>query len=100
MSSFRLAPPERLRSSRTLAVLLPARALAFFLGDFADVAPLFAFFAEVALWPDLALDGATSAACAATRGFFGCFACSAGTAAGALSVSAGMPFIFGFLLGR
>src|SRR5271156_6692235 len=100
MSSFRLAPPERLTSSRTLAVLLPARALASFLRDFADVAPLFAFFARLALWPDLALDGATSAACAATRGFFGCFGCSTGAAAGALAVSTGMPFIFRFLLGR
>ena len=70
MSSFRLAPPERLSSSRTLAVLLPVRALAVFLGDFADVAPLLAFFAGVALWPDLALDGATSAAlCGDTRLF-------------------------------
>src|ERR1700678_3623728 len=94
MSSSRLAPPERFSRSRTLAVLLPARALATFLGDFADVAPLLAFFAAVALWPDLALDDVTLAACAATRGFFGSFGCSARAAAGVLAVSAGMAFIF------
>jgi hypothetical protein len=46
----------------------------------------------VALWPDLALDGATWGLCAATLGFFGAFGCSAtGAAAWVLAVSAGMP---------
>ena len=70
LSSFRVAPPERLSRSRTLAVLLPGRALAAFLADLADVAPALAFFAGLALWPDLALAGATCALCAATRGFW------------------------------
>src|ERR1019366_8882020 len=38
-------------------------------GDWADFAPLVAFFAGLALLPDLALDGATWAFCAAARGF-------------------------------
>jgi len=47
-SSFRVAPPERLSRSRTLAVLLPGRAPVAFLGDLADVAPLLPFFAGLA----------------------------------------------------
>jgi hypothetical protein len=67
-------------------------AAVFFLGDLADVARLVAFFAGVALWADLALDGATLGLCAAARGFFGAFGCSAtGAAAWVLAVSAGMP---------
>jgi hypothetical protein len=83
-----------LSRSRTFAALLPKRAPTAFFGGFADVAPLLAFFAAVALWPDLALDDATLAACAATRGFFGSLGCSARAAAGVLAVSAGMAFIF------
>ena len=85
MSSFRLAPPERFSRSRTWAVLLAWRApAAFFLGDLADVAPLLAFFAGVAFFPDLALDGATWALCAATRGLLAGFGCSAGASASVL----------------
>jgi hypothetical protein len=66
----------------TWAVLLPwMGAAVFFLGDLADVARLVAFFAGVALWADLALDGATLDLCAATRGFLGAFGCSATGAA-------------------
>src|SRR5450759_561016 len=93
MSSFREAPPERFSRSRTLAVLLPWRAPVAFLGDWADFAPLLAFFAGVALLPDLALDGATWAFCAADRDFWAGGGCSAGAPASVLAVSAGMPFI-------
>src|ERR1017187_8722713 len=96
MSSFREAPPERCSRPRTWAVLLPWRApVAFFLGDLADFAPLVALFAGVACLPDLALDGATWALCAATRGFLAGFGCSAGALASVLAVSTGMPFILG-----
>ncbi len=67
-SSFSEAPPERLSRPRTLAVLVPGRATVAFLGDLADVALVLAFFAGLALWPDLARIGATWARCAATRG--------------------------------
>ena len=73
---------------------------AFFLGDLADVAPLLAFFAGVAFFPDLALDGATWALCAATRGLVAGFGCSAGAPASAV-----WRFLLGYrsycvLLGR
>src|ERR1017187_6716233 len=94
MSSFPEAPPGRFRRSRTLAVLLPWRApLAFFLDDWADVAPLLAFLAGLAFLPDLALDTATCALCAADRGFLAGVGCSAGAPAPVWVVSAGMPFI-------
>src|ERR1017187_4570041 len=94
MSSFREAPPERFSRSRTLAVLVPWRApVAFLLGDWADFAPLLAFFARVAFLPDLARDGATWALCAADRGFWAGVGCSVGAPASVLVVSAGMPFI-------
>src|ERR1035437_7789783 len=93
MSSFPVAPPERLSRSRTLAVLLPCRAPVAFLGDWVDFVPLLAFFARVAFLPDLAWDGATWALCAATRGFSGGFGASAGAPASVLAVSAGLPFI-------
>src|ERR1017187_5674527 len=94
MSSFTVAPPERFSRSRTWAVLLPWRApFAFFLGDWADFAPLVAFFAGLAFLPDLALDGATWAFCAAVPGFLAAFGCSAGAPASVLAVSAGIPFI-------
>src|ERR1035441_5047072 len=93
-SSFPVAPPERFSRARTLAVLLPWRAPgAFFLGDLADMAPVLAFFAGVTCLPDLALDGATCALCAATCGFLAGVGASAGAPASVLSVSAGMPFI-------
>src|ERR1019366_5645005 len=93
MSCFREAPPERFSRSRTLAVLLPWLAPFAFLGDWADLAPLVALFAGLACLPDLALDDATWALCAATRGFWAAFGCSAGAPASVLAVSAGMPFI-------
>src|ERR1017187_884499 len=94
MSSFTVAPPERFSRSRTWAVLLPWRApFAFFLGDWADFAPLVAFFAGLAFLPDLALDGATWAFCAADRGFLAGFGCAAGVPASVLATSAGMAFI-------
>jgi len=43
--------------------------------------------------PDLALDGATWAFCAADRGFWAGGGCAAGAPASVLAVSAGMPFI-------
>src|ERR1019366_7049936 len=85
MSSFRVAPPERFSRSRTLAVLLPWRAPVAFLGDWADLAPLLAFFAGLACLPDVALDGATWALCAADRGFLAGFGCSAGAPASVLT---------------
>src|ERR1035437_9820195 len=93
MSSFRVAPPERFSRSRTLAVLLPWRAPVAFLGDWADLAPLLAFFAGLACLPDVALDGATWTLCAADRGSLAGFGCSAGAPASVLTVFAGMPFI-------
>src|ERR1039457_5358894 len=94
MSSFPEAPPGRFSRSRTLAVLLPCRApVAFFLGDWADAPPLLAFFAGLAFLPDVALDGATCALCAADRGFLAGVGCSAGAPASVWAVSAGMTFI-------
>src|ERR1039458_2647767 len=93
MSSFREAPPERFSRSRIWAVLLPWRAPVALLGDLADLAPLLAFFAGLALLPDLALDGPTWDLCAAARGFLAGFGCSAWTPASVLAVSTGMPFI-------
>ncbi len=57
------------------------------------LAPVLAFFAGLALWPDLALVGATCALCAATRGFRAGFGGSAWVPAPVLAVSAGLPFI-------
>src|ERR1035437_9909529 len=94
MSSFPVAPPERLSRSRTLAVLLPCRAPVAFLGDWVDFVPLLAFFARVAFLPDLAWDGATWALCAATRGFLAGFGASAGAPASVLAVSAGVAVLF------
>jgi hypothetical protein len=78
MTSFRVAPSERLSRSRTLAASLPWRAPVAFLGDWADSAPLLAFFAGLALLPDLALDGATWAFCGADRALGRTFGGSAG----------------------
>ncbi|MFY9728031.1 MAG: hypothetical protein WAJ87_21230, partial [Bryobacteraceae bacterium] len=52
-----------------------------------------AFFAGLALWPDLALAGATCALCAATRGFWVGFGASARALASVWAVSAGLPFM-------
>jgi hypothetical protein len=49
--------------------------VAGFLGDWAEVAPVLAFFAGVAMLPDLAGDGATCALCAATCGFLSGVGC-------------------------
>ena len=74
-----MAPPERFSRSRTWAVLLPWWApVAFFLGDLADVAALVAFFAGVALWPDLALDDATLACVRRRAAFWGALAARPG----------------------
>src|ERR1039458_1246946 len=66
---------------------------AFCLGDWADFAPLLAFFARVAFLSDLARDGATWALRAADRGFLAGVGCSAEAPAPVLAVSSGMPFI-------
>jgi hypothetical protein len=86
---------------RTLAVLLPWRApVAGFLGDWADVAPVLALFAGVALLPDLAWDGATWGLCAATCGFWAGVGDSAGAPAPLFAVSSGMPIRIGNQIGE
>src|ERR1039457_7275598 len=96
MSSFREAPPERCSRSRTLLVLLPWPAPVAFPGDLADLARLVASFARGAFLPDLALDGATWAFCAATRGFLPALGSWVGAPASVLTVTAGIPFILRF----
>ncbi len=72
----REAPPERLSGSRTLAALLLWRTpVAGFWGDWADVAPVLACFAGVAMLPNLAGDGATWGLCAPTCGFLSGVGC-------------------------
>jgi hypothetical protein len=70
------------------------------LGDLADVAPLLALFAEVAMLPDLAWDGATCALCAATCGFWAGVGASSGAPPSVLAVSAGMPIRIGIQIGE
>ncbi len=80
--------------------VLPWWAPVAFRGDWADLAPLSAFFAGVALWPDLAWDGATWALCVATRGFWAGVGCSVGAPASVWAVSAAMPIRIGIHIGE
>ena len=64
ISSFKVAPPDRFSKSRTLAALLPWRAPSADFANFALFGFLVPFWAEVGIFPDLALPGAT-------RGFRG-----------------------------
>jgi hypothetical protein len=70
------------------------------LGDWADVAPLLAFFAGVAFMPDLARDGATWSLCAATCGFLAGVGASVGTPAWVFAISAAMPIRTGIKIGE
>ena len=65
--------------------------MAGFWGNLSDVAPVLAFFAGVAMLPDLAGDGATWSLCAATCGFLSGAGTSTGSPAPAVAVSSGMP---------
>src|SRR5438034_4844597 len=78
INSCRVAPPGRLSSSITWAVLLPCRAAGFSAcralpGFSVFLALLGAFLAGLAFLPDLALVGATWALCAPARAFFVAF---------------------------
>src|SRR5579862_819181 len=96
MRSFPVAPPERFSRSRNLAVLLPWRIPAAFLGDLgdlADFARLLAFFDGVAFVADLPLDGPTWPPCAATRGLLAGVGSPDGALGSLLAAFSGIPFI-------
>jgi hypothetical protein len=70
------------------------------LSDWADVAPVLALFAGVAMLADLAWQGATWGLYAATCGFFSGVGASAGAPAPAFAVSSGMPLGTGRQIGE
>src|SRR5438128_98230 len=80
MISASVAPPLRWSRARTLAVLLPSRALAAGFACLAAFGALWPFLAGVAFFPALPLPGATRGFCARTLAFLGVFG-SSGTGA-------------------
>src|SRR5260370_4085736 len=71
INSFAVAPPGRLSRSRTLAVLLPSRALAAGFACLAPLGALWPFLAGVAFFPAFPLAGATRGFCARVLAFLG-----------------------------
>src|SRR5260370_22990519 len=71
ISSFEVAPPGRLSRSRTLAVLLPSRAIAAGFAGLAPLGALWPFLAGVAFFTAFPLAGATRGFCARVLAFLG-----------------------------
>jgi len=90
----------RFSISRIVSVLLPSRATPFSLAAFparaprAFFAPLGAFLAGLAFFPDLGLDDATLRARLATWAFFAAFGWSLAAVAWAVSVSSAVVIMF------